>query len=188
MDTASRLAFIALAGALAGTLAIGSALAQEGGEVTTFSRIEGGAVYDVRYSVDGSDVSQQYELIHVVCTDGSKSLRIMLPASPDDDGAVYDSNGPGSTLVKKGDGYQVTFRANGKDIVKSLELKPVNDPKSTYQAQFVVRADYGDPLWAALTSPKSAAAVMLIGQGGKPVSIAMDDKLRATLRSCGIKA
>lgn len=187
MNTPSRLALAALATVFSGALSAGSVLAQEGGEVTSFSRIKGGAVYDFRYGVDGSDVSEEYELVHVVCTDGSKSLRVMLPAAPDDDGTVYDSSGPKSTLAKKGEGYKVTFRANGKDIRKTLELKPVNDPKSNYQEQFVVRVDYGDPLWTALTSRKDNAAIMLIGRGGKPVSVPMGGKLRAALASCGLK-
>jgi hypothetical protein len=184
MTITSRLAVAALALLLAG----GSVQAQEQEDSSSsFSRINGGAVYDFKYGVDGSAVSEEYFLVHVVCTDGSKSLRVMLPVSPEDDGAVFDGNGLKSTLVKKGSSYQVTFRANGRHIVKSLELKPVNDPKSNYQEQFVVRVDYGDPLWAALTSPKEDAAIMLIGQGGMPVGLSVDGKLRAALASCGIK-
>lgn len=184
MATTTRIAFAVLAT----LLACSAAQAQEqGDEVSTFTRIKGGAVYDYKYGVDGSAVSDEFELVHVVCTDGAKSLRVMLPVSPEDDGATFDSSGPASTLVKKGSGYQVSFRANGSTLRKSLEVKPVNDPKSNYQEQFVVRVDYGDKLWKALTSSKDGAAVMLIGQGGKALSVPMDDKLTAALKSCGLK-
>ncbi|PZF77876.1 hypothetical protein DK847_05465 [Aestuariivirga litoralis] len=183
MTVAPRLALAVLATLLAGTAAQSQ---EQGDEVSTFSRIKGGAVYDYKYGVDGSAVSEEYELIHVVCSDGSKSLRVMLPVSPEADGDVSDSNGPASTLVKTGAGYQVTFRANGRNIRKSLEVKPVNDPKSNLAEQFVVRLDYGDRLWKALTSEKDGAAVMLIGQGGRTVNVPVDNKLTAALSSCGL--
>jgi hypothetical protein len=185
LNFTSRLAFAALATLLAGTAV--HAQEQED-KVASFNRIKGGAVYDFRYGVDGSAVSEEYFLVHVVCTDGSKSLRVMLPVSPEDDGIIFDSNGPKSTLVRKGNGYQVTFRANGRNIATSLEVKPVNDPKSNYQQQFVVRVDYGDPLWTALTSSKDGAAVMLIGQGGMSVGLSVDAKLKAALGSCGLRS
>ena len=135
MNTTSRFAFAALATLLAAT----AAQAQEQEDsASTFNRIKGGAVYDFTYGVDGSAVSEEYFLVHVVCTDASKSLRVMLPASPDDDGVVFDSDGPKSTLMKKGDGYQVTFRANGRNIAKSatqLQLDAANTAFATLLAQ-----------------------------------------------------
>lgn len=182
--TASRpIALAILATLLAGSAAHSQ---EQEDEVSSFSRIKGGAVYDHKYGVDGSAVNEQYVLTHVVCSDGSRSLRVMLPAAPEDDGTVFDSNGPASSLSRKGGAYQVTFRANGKVIRKRLEVKPVNDPKSSYQRQFVVRVELGDPLWTALTSRKDDAAVMLIGQGGMAVSVPVDAKLRAALASCGL--
>jgi hypothetical protein len=173
-----------LAGIAAGSAA---ALAQEVDEaVSAFTRIDGGAVYDLKYGVDGSAVDEEFILTHVVCSDGSKSLRVMLPASPEDEGTVFSSDGPDSTLIKLRSSYRVTFKASGKTIRKTMELRPVNDPKSLYERQFVVRVDYGDVLWKALTAKDGDAAVMLIGQGGMPVAIPEDPKLEAALKSCGL--
>lgn len=179
---------IATLATVAGLAAMaGSALAQEQEDTAaTFARIRGGAVYDVRMGVDGTAIAEEFTLTHVVCTDGSKSLRVMLPVSPGDDGTVFSGSGPKSTLKKLGGTYQVVFVAGGQRIRKTLELKPVNDPKSQNQSQFVVRLDYGGPLWNALTSDKPGAAIMLIGQGGMPVQVPTGPKLDAALRSCGI--
>ena len=183
---AKRLIPTILAFALIGAAA-GTALADGADEAASaFTRIEGGAVYDYKYAVDGGALAERFTLVHVVCSDGSKSLRVMLPASPEDDGTVFDFNGPDSTLSGQRGSYRVTFEANGQTIRKTLDLKPVNDPKSAYDRQFVVRVDYGDALWTALTGPKGGEAVMLIGQGGKPVFVPADPKLDAALKSCGL--
>jgi hypothetical protein len=154
---------------------------------SSFSRIEGGAIYDYKTGVDGAAVSEEYDLLRVICTDGSKSLRVMLPVSPEYDGYVSYSDGPKSTLEKKRGSYWVTFLASGRNIRKALELKAINDPKSNNGHQFVVRVDYGDRLWKALTSGEEDAAVMLIGLGGTPVIVPEDPKLDAALKSCGLK-
>lgn len=164
-----------------------AALAQEQEDVAaSVARIKGGAVYDYKMGVDGSSLAERFTLTHVVCTDGSKSLRVMLPVSPEDDGTVFDSSGPKSTLKKVGGTYQVTFLAAGKKIRKTMELKPVNDAKSQNPRQFVLRVDYESPLWAALVSGKPNDAVMLIGQGGMAVEVPGGPKLDAALKSCGI--
>ncbi len=166
----------------------GAALAQEQEDVAvSFARIKGGAVFDYRMGVDGAAVTQQYMLTHVVCSDDSKALRVMLPVSLADDGTVYEMGGPKSTLRKVGGTYQAVFLADGKRIRKTMELKPVNDPRSKNQRQFEVRVDYDSPLWTALTSGKPRSAVLLIGQGGLPVAVPTDPKLDAALKSCGIK-
>lgn len=175
---------MALAGIAA---AAGTALAQDADEsVSVFTRVAGGAVYDGRYGVDGGAVDESFTLIHVVCTDGSKSLRVMLPVSPEDDGTVFASDGPRSTLTSLRGTYRVTFQAAGQSIRKTMELKQVNDPKSQYARQFMIRLDHGDTLWNALTGRTGNEAVMLIGQGGKPLAIPEDPKLDAALKSCGL--
>lgn len=177
-------AFTALLGLCA---ASGAGLAQDQDEaVSDFTRIQGGAIYDLKYGVDGAPVSDEFTLVHIVCTDGSKGLRVMLPASPEDDGMVFSSDGPKSTLSSVRGTYRVTFVADGKPIRKTMQLKPVNDPKSKYDRQFMLRVDYADPLWNALTSKHEDDAVMLIGEGGKPVGIPVDSNLQAALKSCGL--
>lgn len=164
------------------------ALAQEQGEWTSaFARIRGGAVFDYREGVDGAGVRENYMLTHVVCTDGSRSLRVMLPLGPEDDGITFTMDGEASSLKKTGKDYAVVIRVGKKRLTKTLELKPVNDRASHYQSQFVMRLDYGDVLWRALTAEPAGQAVMLIGTGGTAISIPADDKLSKALASCGLR-
>lgn len=156
--------------------------------VSVFTRIDGGAAYDYKAGIDGGQVSEEFALTRVGCSDGSKQLRVMLPVAPEHDGTVFSSEGPKSTLTKLRSSYRVTFVASGKSIRKALELKAVNDPKSQNPRQFVVNLEYGDALWSALTSKKPDAAVMLIGKGGMPVALPDDPKLNAALKSCGLPA
>ena len=183
MPTPKTLFTVLIASGLTGGLA-GTALAAE--DAASFARVKGGAVFDYRTGVDGADVSEEYLLIHVVCSDGSKKVRVMLPASPEDDGAVFDGNGPASTLKKHGDGYEVTFRMGGSQVRKNLVVKPVNDAKSNYDRQFMVTLTYGEPLWKALLSDKDDAVRMLIGEGGMPVWVPDDPALHKALASCGL--
>lgn len=186
--TSLHLMITTIASAAIGFGLLGGAARAAGDDETAsaFTRISGGAIYDYRNGIDGSTVAEDFELTHVVCSDGSKQLRVMLPVSPELDDAVFSSGGPKSTLTKLRSSYRVTFVASGKPIRKTLELKPVNDPKSQYARQFVVSLSYGDELWSALTSDAPDAAVMLIGEGGMPVALPEDPKLDAALKSCGL--
>lgn len=185
-STHARLATIATV-AFGICMLSGAASAEDQDDAASrFTRIEGGAVYDYRSGIDGGSVSEEFLLTHVVCSDGSKHLRVMLPVSPDLDDTVFSSGGAKSTLTTLRSSYRVTFVVSGKNIRKTMELKPVNDPKSQNQRQFVVGLDYGDTLWSALTSDKPGDAVMLIGEGGMPVALPADPKLDAALKSCGL--
>lgn len=164
------------------------ALAQEQEDwSTSFARITGGAVYDYKEGVDGTLVSEDYMLTHVVCSDGSRSLRVMVPVAPEDNDITFTMDGAASTLKKTGSTYQVVVTASGQRFTKELELKPVNDPKSHYAKQFMMRVDYGDVLWRAMVSPTPGEAMMLIGTGGTPISVPPDEKLTQALSSCGLK-
>jgi len=163
------------------------AFAQEATDSSeTFTRVQGGAVYDMKTGIDGSSVQDQFELTHVTCTDGSKTLRVLLPIDPDFDGVVAKSDGQKSTLKKKGSGYTVDFNASGKTIHKSLVLKPVKIPKSQHKVQFEITLEVGDPLWRAMRVIPSGAAQMMIGTGGQTVELPDTPKFTQFLKSCGI--
>ncbi|MCA3554724.1 hypothetical protein [Aestuariivirga sp.] len=162
--------------------AAGAALGQEQQDWTSsFTRIKGGAIYEFRIGVDGSAVDEDYELTHLVCTDGSKSLRLMLPYGPGD-----DYQGSASTLRRTANGWRVVFTANGRKFPKALELKSVNDKAAHRAQQFVVRLDHGDPLWKAMTGGDPLAARIMMNEGGLPVMIDPDPKLDKMLKSCGL--
>lgn len=162
------------------------ALAQEQDEWTSsFTRIKGGAVYDYRVGLDGATVSEDYLLTHVVCSDGSRSLRVMLPLAPEDNDTGFTLDGEPSTLKKTGGTHEVVVTVNGKRQTKVMELKSVNDPASHYRRQFMFRVEHGDALWRAMTDGGNRAK-MLIGSGGTPITIPPDEKLMAALRSCGL--
>jgi hypothetical protein len=152
----------------------------------TFTRVKGAAVYDFKMGVDGTLVSEEYMLTHVTCTDGSKSLRVMLPLGPEDDATGFSMDGPKSTLKKKGAGYSADFTAYGKTIPKDVALKPVKDPRSHEQAQFEITLDVSDALWKAMRDPEPGKARMMIGTGGTPVDLPDTPKFTAFLKSCGI--
>ncbi len=165
------------------------ALAQEQADFAeSFSRLNGASIYDLKSGIDGSAISEEYVLDHATCTDGSRKLRILLPLGPDDDGNIYDTGGPPSTLKKKGTGYTVDFKVYGKSLQKSVQLKPVKDPKSHYHQQFEVILEVGDPLWKAMRDKSRGKAIMMIGQGGTPVELPNTSKFNEFLKSCGISA
>ncbi len=189
MDRKFRIAKLSCGLLIMASLAHSRAVAQEQEDTAeSFSRVKGAAVYDFKMGVDGTLVSEEYMLTHVTCTDGSKSLRVMLPLGPEDDGTGFSMDGPKSTLKKKGAGYSADFTAYGKTIHKDVALKPVKDPKSHAQAQFEITLDVGDALWKAMRDPEPGKAMMMIGTGGTPVDLPDTPKFTAFLKSCGISA
>ena len=154
----------------------------------SFSRVKGAAVYDFKMGVDGTLISEEYMLTHVTCTDGSKTLRVMLPLGPEENAIFFSMDGPKSTLKKKGNGYTADFIVNGKTIHKDVTLKPVKDPKSHEHQQFEIVLDVGDALWKAMRDPEPGKARMMIGTGGTPVDLPDTPKFTAFLKSCGISA
>jgi len=165
------------------------ALAQEQEDTSeTFTRVKGAAVYDFKMGVDGTLVSEEYMLTHVTCTDGSKSVRVMLPLGLEDNDIFFSMDGPKSTLKKKGAGYTAEFTVYGKAIHKDVALKPVKDPNSHEHAQFEITLDVSDALWKAMRGPEPGQARMMIGTGGTPVDLPDTPKFTEFLKSCGISA
>ena len=154
----------------------------------SFARVKGAAVYDFKMGVDGTLVSEEYLLTHVTCTDGSKSVRVLLPIGPEDDGTVVNMDGPKSTLTKKGRSYGADFTAYGKALHKDMALKPVKDPKSHYHQQFEITLTVGDALWKAMRENDYGKAFALIGTGGTPIDLPDTPKFTEFLKSCGITA
>lgn len=152
----------------------------------SFARVKGGAVYDWKIGVDGSLISEQFMLTHVTCTNGSDTLRVMLPLGPDDNETFYTMDGEPSSLQKSGNGWTADFVAGGKRIRKEVTLKPVNDEKSQNAEQYEITLRYGDPLWKAMASSEPGQAMMMIGTGGTPVGMPSGDTFNAFLKSCGI--
>ena len=152
----------------------------------TFTRIKGGAVYDEKIGVDGALISETYMLTHVTCSDRSKTLRVLLPVGLDDEGAIFNSDGPESSLQKTGAGYAVTFVDSRKLVTKDTVLKPVNDQKSLYREQFEIILAIGDSLWTAMRDKRGEGALMLIGKGGRSVTLPRSKTFTAFLASCGL--
>ncbi|MDE2384117.1 MAG: hypothetical protein KGO53_05810 [Alphaproteobacteria bacterium] len=173
---------------LASALALSiPALAQEKEDVAeSFARVKGASVYDFKMGVDGTLVSEEYMLTHVTCTDGSRTLRVLLPLGAEDNDMTFSMDGPKSTLKKSGSGYTADFKANGKTLNKAVAVKPVKDPKSHYHQQFEITLDVGGDLWKAMRDAEPGKAVMLIGTGGTPVDLPDTPKFTEFLKSCGI--
>lgn len=147
------------------------------------SPIKGGAVYDEKIGVDGTLIADEYILTHLVCSKGSRQVRMMLPLGLEDDRTFFTMDGAPSSLVKTRDGYRFTFKAHDKNIVKDVALKPTNDKASHYKAQFVVALDKGDALWRAMAAGK---AVAMIGTGGTPVALPSGKRFAKFLAHCGL--
>ncbi len=152
----------------------------------SFSRVKGAAVYDFKMGVDGTSVSEEYTLTHVTCTDGSKTLRVLLPIDPADDGTVLKLDGPKSALAKKGGGYALDFTAYGKTLHKDVALKPVKDPKSLYHQQIEITLVVVDPLWKAMRKNEYGKALVILGTGAAPIDLPDTPKFTEFLKSCGI--
>ncbi len=163
------------------------AFAQEKEDMAeSYSRVKGAAVYDFKMGVDGTLVSEEYMLTHVTCTDGSKTLRVLLPIDPEDDGTVLKLDGPKSTLAKKGGSYALDFTAYDKTLHKYVTLKPVKDPKSHYHQQIEITLTVGDPLWKAMRENEYGKALAMLGTGGAPIDLPDTPKFTEFLKSCGI--
>ncbi|MCA3561941.1 MAG: hypothetical protein IOC82_13030 [Aestuariivirga sp.] len=50
----------------------------------------------------------------------------------------------------------------------------------------MAQLDHGDPLWKAMTTGDPLAAMMMMNEGGVPVSIDADLKSEAALELCGL--
>jgi len=165
------------------------AFAQEKEDVKEdFSRVSGASVYDYKEGIDGALVSEEYLLTHVTCTDGSKTLRVLLPIGLDDVNADQSGDGPKNTLKKKGAGYTADFKADAQVFHKDLALKPVKDPKSHYHQQFEITVDVGDALYKGMRAKDAVHATALIGNGGINLELPVTAKFSAFLKSCGLKA
>jgi hypothetical protein len=147
------------------------------------SSIKGGAIYDEKVGVDGSWISDRHFLTHMVCSKGSTKLRMMLPFGLDDDGTFFTMDGAQSTLVKTRAGYQLTFKAGKKSVIKNVELKPTNDKAAYNKTQFVLVLDKGDVLWTAMRDGKAMA---MIGTGGEAVTLPSGKNFRKFLSLCGL--
>ncbi len=152
----------------------------------SFAKIKGGAVYDWKFGVDGSLISEQFMLTHITCTNGSDRLRVMLPLGPEDNEISFTMDGEESSLKKSADGWTVDFLVDGKRLQKAVTLKPVNDPKSQNAEQYEITLRYGDPLWKAMAAREPGHAMMMFGTGGTPVELPGGDTFNAFLKSCGI--
>ena len=163
------------------------AIAQEQEDFSeTVTPIKGGAIFDQKMDVDGSLISEQHFLTHIVCSKNSKTLRVMLPLAPDDDGTTYTMDGAPSSLKQDVDNWQLTFLAYGKPVTKHMVLKPTNDKSSQNKQQFMFDVTYRDALWNAMMDKEPGKAVALIGTGGTPVSLPYGNKFDEFLALCGL--
>ena len=162
-------------------------LAQEQEDFSeTVSPIKGGAIFEQKMGVDGSLIMEQHFLTHIVCSKGSKTLHVMLPLAPSDDGTTYMMDGPPSSLKQVGNRWEMTFMAFDKPVLKTMLLKPTNDKASQNAEQFMFDLAFGEPLWKAMTEKDFRQAIALIGTGGTPVSLPTGKKFTAFLKLCGL--
>ncbi len=145
--------------------------------------ITGGAIYDEKMGVDGTLVSEEYMLAHMVCSKGSRKLRYMMPFGLEDDGTAFTLDGAPSSLVKTKAGYTMTFMAGKTSIKKEVVLKPTNDKRAHNAAQFVVSFEKGDALWTAMAN---GTAMAMIGTGGTAVSLPSGKTFNRFLALCGL--
>jgi hypothetical protein len=179
-----HISLFALCGAL-----ISPCVAQEQSDYSErFTRISGGAVYDEKMGVDGAAVSETYVLTHVTCSKGSHVLRVLLPVGLDDDGTVFNMDGPASTLQTTQKGYTAEFASYGKRMTKDMVLKPINDQKSLNKQQFEISLEVGDALWTAMRDTRGNKAMMFVGTGGLPVNLPRSKTFSAFLAACGLNA
>lgn len=155
------------------------ALAQEQEDFSAaFSLVDGGAVYDEKIGIDGSLVSEAYQLTHLTCSTGSRKVRVLMPVPKD---AADEAE---TTLRQVKGQWQIDIKANGKVYRKDVTFKPVRDPISQFSEQAEITVEFGDPLWRALTDAKGDAFLAEAGGFGAYVSVGGTPEFKKFLAAC----
>lgn len=157
------------------------AAAQEQEDFTAeFAKVAGGAVYDEKIGIDGSLVSEAYQLTHLTCSAGSRKIRLLMPVGRD------AAEAEGTTLRQVKGQWQIDIRAFAKTYRKDVTFKPVRDPISQYDEQAEITLQAGDPLWKALLAERGDSFTALVGNLGTYVSILGGKEFQKFRKACGI--
>jgi hypothetical protein len=159
------------------------ALAQEKEDFSAaVALIKGGAVYDEKIGIDGSLVSEAYQLTHLTCSTGSRKVRVLMPVPKD---AADEAE---TTLRQVKGQWQIGIQAYGKVYRKDVTFKPVRDPISQYSEQAEITVEFGDPLWRALTDAKGDAFLAEAGGFGAYVSVGGTPEFKRFLAACKLSS
>jgi hypothetical protein len=161
--------------------------AQEVDEFSSaFSKIKGGAVYDGKQGLDGAAITDEYLLTHATCTNGSRTVRVLVPLGKEDNETFFTLDGTPSTLKQTAKGWSLTFTAYGKPVRKNIAFKPVEDKASHYKEQIELTVRTDEALWKAMRDKDRGKAMALIGTGGTNIELPDDAEFTKFLAACHI--
>jgi hypothetical protein len=145
----------------------------------TFIKSEEGAILEVREPVRAHPLSESYRLTVLHCTEGSKSIRVLMPVDKTASLALGDS-----TLKRAKGRWSMTIKAHGKDYSERVEFKAVSDKKSRVALAAEITIIYEDPLWKALVDKAGNKFWAMNGSMGTNVFVAEDAELVKFLSAC----
>jgi hypothetical protein len=138
-----------------------------------------GAVLELREPVRVHPVSDVYRLIELRCTEGSKSIRVLLPVDKAASLAMEDS-----TLKRAKGRWSMVFKAHGKDYSEKVEFRPIAEKRSRVALAAEITVEYDDPLWKALVDKSGNKFWIMNGGLGTNVSVTDEAELSKFLAAC----
>lgn len=104
-----------------------------------------GAVLEVREPARVHPASDVYRMVELRCTEGSKSIRVVLPVDKTASLAMEDS-----TLKRAKGRWSMAFKAYGKDYSEKVEFRAITEKRSRIALAAEITVDYEGALWKAL--------------------------------------
>jgi hypothetical protein len=147
----------------------------------TFSvlKIDDGAVLEERVPVRMQTMTDSYRLTQLRCTEGSKSILLLLPVDKSASLALEDS-----TLKRAKGRWSMVVKAHGKDYSEKVEFKTIADKKSKVALAAEITVDYEGPLWKALVDKSGNKFWVMNGGLGTNVSVSDEADLMKFLAAC----
>ncbi len=168
--------------ALALCVLCGPAAAQEQEDVVTLvKKTASGAVYEEKMGIDGSLVSESFQLTRLTCTKGSAEIALLMPI----DRTVSDQE-TDSTLKQKNGVWHLSLQVGKTRVEKMARFVKINDPVAQPDEGVEVTLTYGDAVWKALLAPQGDQLMALAGYSVY-VSVGNGAKLKSFKRFCGLK-
>lgn len=149
--------------------------------IVTLMKSDDGAVLDVKEPVHGHPSSLSYRLTQLRCSEGSKSIRVLLPV----DKAA--SLAMGDTSLKRAKGrWTMMFKAHGADYSEKVEFRSIADKHSKIALAAEITVDYEDALWKALVDKSGNKLWAMNGGLGTAVSVPEETEVAKFLAACHI--
>ena len=140
-----------------------------------------GEILEVKEPVRQRPLTDLYRLTELRCTEGSKSIHLLLPVDKTASLALED------TTLKRAKGrWTMVIRAHGVDYSERVEFKSIADKKSKVALAAEISVNYEDPLWKALVDKSGNKFWVMNGGLGFPVSVTEEAEVAKFLAACHI--